>query len=111
MLWPLPAPLVFGAYCLLERALRTMYWTAAVMGVGFALDGWPAAFWATLLAQRAAANAGLTIRAPVASMARVVAVTDAGPAARRPREPSADPARRRRWPRDPAQSNQEERRS
>src|SRR5262249_15319319 len=32
----------------------------------------------------------------------VVAVTDAGPAARRPREPSADPARRRRWPRDPA---------
>jgi DHA3 family tetracycline resistance protein-like MFS transporter len=102
MLWPWPAALVYGAYCLLERALRTMYWTAAVyfyisvvgldpfrlvlvgtaleivillgevptgvvadvysrrlsvivgvalMGLGFALDGWLAAFWATLLAQ------------------------------------------------------------
>src|SRR5262245_25068624 len=102
MLWPLPAERVYGAYCLLERALRTMYWTAAVyfyisvvgldpfrlvlvgtaleivillgevptgvvadvysrrlsvvigvalIGVGFALDGWFAAFWATLLAQ------------------------------------------------------------
>ena len=102
MLWPLPAARAYGAYCLLERALRTMYWTAAVyfyisvvgldpfrlvlvgtaleivillgevptgvvadvysrrlsvvigvalIGIGFALDGWLAAFWATLLAQ------------------------------------------------------------
>src|SRR5262245_61328269 len=102
MLWPLSPAWVYGAYCLLERALRTMYWTAAVyfyisvvgldplrlvlvgtalevvillgevptgvvadaysrrlsvvigvflIGVGYALDGWFAAFWATLLAQ------------------------------------------------------------
>jgi len=102
MLWPLPAAGVYGAYCLLERALRMMYWTAAVyfyisvvgldpfrlvlvgtaleivillgevptgvvadlysrrlsvvigvalIGLGFALDGWLAAFWGTLLAQ------------------------------------------------------------
>ena len=29
MLWPLPAVPVYGAYCLVQRALRTMYWTAA----------------------------------------------------------------------------------
>ena len=102
MLWPLPAVPVYGAYCFVQRALRTMYWTAAtyfyisvvgldplrlvlvgtaleivillgevptgvvadvysrrlsvvigvfLMGLGFALDGWLAAFWATLLAQ------------------------------------------------------------
>jgi len=102
MLWSLSAVPVYGAYCLVERALRTMYWTAAayfyisvvgldpfrlvlvgtalevvillaevptgvvadvysrrlsvvigvfLIGLGFALDGWLAAFWATLLAQ------------------------------------------------------------
>ena len=29
MLWPLPAVPVYGAHCLVQRALRTMYWTAA----------------------------------------------------------------------------------
>ena len=29
MLWPLPAVPVYGAYCFVQRALRTMYWTAA----------------------------------------------------------------------------------